>query len=172
MLLSWEYFLCAASGTDSAACCSIIAWRYYLWKLQLRNGYIVRLKGFKDPATIPICDSLSSKEIEAIGFSKRYGNCCRNIRAQLVNNYMIFFLSSICQLLVEANGSTRTLILNRPKQLNALSPAMVCEEFPSLDNGIETFQTPHQVICFTYFLYFNGCTCSNSTHFVQLGQNS
>ncbi|OEL16471.1 3-hydroxyisobutyryl-CoA hydrolase 1 [Dichanthelium oligosanthes] len=36
-----------------------------------------------------------------------------------------FFLSSICQLLVEANGSTRTLILNRPKQLNALSSTMI-----------------------------------------------
>ncbi|WVZ49041.1 hypothetical protein U9M48_000423, partial [Paspalum notatum var. saurae] len=32
---------------------------------------------------------------------------------------------SICQLLVEANGSTRTLILNRPKQLNALTSAMI-----------------------------------------------
>ncbi|CAL4983665.1 unnamed protein product [Urochloa decumbens] len=31
------------------------------------------------------------------------------------------------QLLVEANGSTRTLILNRPKQLNALSSTMVKE---------------------------------------------
>jgi len=35
------------------------------------------------------------------------------------------FLSSIFQLLVEENGSTRTLIMNRPKQLNALSSAMV-----------------------------------------------
>ncbi|CAL4980208.1 unnamed protein product [Urochloa decumbens] len=31
------------------------------------------------------------------------------------------------QLLVEANGSTRTLILNRPKQLNALSSTMIKE---------------------------------------------
>jgi len=31
------------------------------------------------------------------------------------------------QLLVEENGSTRTLIMNRPKQLNALSSAMIME---------------------------------------------
>nr|CAB3490194.1 unnamed protein product [Digitaria exilis] len=42
------------------------------------------------------------------------------------NNFMVV-PTSIFQVLVEANGSTRTLILNRPKQLNSLSSTMIKE---------------------------------------------